>query len=168
MVKYMKKLYIVRHAKSSWSDGSLSDFDRPLNNRGESDAPLIGKVLKKAKVLPDLVISSPAKRAFSTAEIISDKIGYSKDKIVKEIDLYHAGPLDLISIINKVSNNVDSLMIFGHNPGFTYLINTLTNFSLPNLPTCGFAEIELFVDDWKEVSKDVGKVINYEYPKKYK
>jgi len=164
----MKKLYIVRHAKSSWSNASLSDFERPLNARGSGDAPMIGKVLKKANVLPDIIISSPAKRALATAEIISEKIGYPKKGIEKEIDLYHAGPMDILDIINKVSNSFNSLMIFGHNPGLTHLVNTLSNFNLPNLPTCGVVELELLLNDWKSVSKGTGKVINYEYPKKYK
>jgi len=163
----MKKLYIVRHAKSSWSNASLSDFERPLNARGSGDAPVMGDVLKNANVLPDLIISSPAKRALTTAEIISDKIGYPKKKIEKEADLYHAGPLDIFDILNDVRNEINSLMIFGHNPGFTHLVNTISNFNLPNLPTCGFVEIELILDDWKAVSKGTGKVLNYEYPKKY-
>ena len=164
----MKKLYIVRHAKSSWSDASLSDFDRPLNKRGEKDAPLIGDVLKKANVLPDLIISSPANRALTTAKIISKKIGYPKKDIVKDEDIYHAGPLDLIAIINKVSNDVKSLMIFGHNPSFTFLINTLSNFNLPNLSTCGCIDMDLMVDDWQAVAEGTGNVVNYEYPKRYK
>lgn len=164
----MKKLYIVRHAKSSWSDASLSDFERPLNTRGSGDAPMMGKVLKKANIQPDIIISSPAKRALMTAEVFSKIMGYPKKKIKKEIDLYHAGPLDILDIINNVSNSFNRLMIFGHNPGLTHLINTLSNFNLPNLPTCAVVEMELLVDNWNAVSKGTGKVTNYEYPKKYK
>jgi phosphohistidine phosphatase len=164
----MKKLYIMRHAKSSWSDASISDFDRPLNKRGEKDAPLIAEVLKKAKILPQLIISSPAKRALTTAQIISKKIGYAKKEILKDEDIYDAGPMDLLAIINKVNNDVDSLMIFGHNPSFTFLVNTLSNFNLANLPTCGFIDMDLMVDDWQAVAEGTGNVVNFEFPKRYK
>jgi len=164
----MKKLYIVRHAKSSWSDASLSDFERPLNSRGEKDAPLMGEILKKKGILPDLVISSSAKRALTTAKIISEKIGYSKKKIEKDTNIYHAGLRNMISIINEVSNDVQSLMIFGHNPTFTQLINVLANYDLPNLPTCAVVEIECLVNNWQALTAGTGKVVNYEYPKKYK
>lgn len=164
----MKKLYIVRHAKSSWSNASLSDFDRPLNKRGFGDAPLMGQALKKLSILPDLVVSSTAMRAITTAEIISSEIGYLKKNIQKDEDLYHAGPLDILEIINSIDNMFKSVMIFAHNPGLTHLINTLSNFNLPNLPTCGFVEIEFHLNDWQAVSKRTGKVVKFEYPKKYK
>ena len=164
----MKKLYIVRHAKSSWSDASLSDFDRPLNKRGFYDAPVMGSVLKNLDVSPDIVLSSPAKRALTTAEIISREIGFAKNKIEELRELYHAGPLDIIEIINNLKNDYKSAMIVGHNPGLTYLINTLSNFNLPNLPTCGFVEIDFHLKDWQAVSKNTGKVVRFEYPKKYK
>ena len=164
----MKKLYIVRHAKSSWSNTSLSDFDRPLNKRGFDDAPKMGQVLKKLNILPDLILSSPAMRALTTAEIISRKMGYSKENIQKDKDLYHAGPLDIIEIINSINNDYKSIMVIAHNPGLTHLVNTLSNFNLPNLPTCAFVEIEFHLNDWQAVSKRTGKVVKYEYPKKYK
>lgn len=164
----MKKLYVVRHAKSSWADQSLSDFDRPLNKRGFKDAPKMGGVLKKLNILPGIIISSPASRALTTAEIISDKMDYPRKKIKREKRLYHAGVLDIIDIINAQDNSHDSLMIIGHNPGLTHLINTLSDFNLPNLPTCALAGIELFLNDWKAVSKGTGKVFCYEYPKKHK
>ena len=164
----MKKIYIVRHAKSSWADASLNDFDRSLNSRGQKDAPLMGKVFKKNNILPDLILSSPASRAFKTALIISEKIGYPEKKISKEDELYHGNAKDFINIINNVGNNINTLMIFGHNPGFTNLINILSNFDLPNLPTCACVGIEFTVDDWKAVSAGTGRVIYFEYPKKYK
>jgi len=164
----MKKIYIVRHAKSSWANASLSDFDRPLNTRGKSDAPLMGKVLKKNNVFPDLIISSPAKRALKTAQIISEEINYPEKKILKEKDLYHGSTTDFIDIINNINNDVDILMIFGHNPGLTHLVNILSNFNLANLPTGACVGIEFLTNDWNAVSTGSGSVIFYEYPKKHK
>ena len=162
----MKKLYIVRHAKSSWSNASLGDFERPLNDRGSGDAPMMGKVLKKAKVLPDKIISSPAKRAIRTAELISEKIGYPKKKIEKDMDLYHAGAMNIIAIINKVSNSYNSLMIFGHNPGFTSFANLLNRTDIYNIPTAGIVASKLPVDTWKDVSFGIGNQVFFDYPKK--
>jgi len=163
----MKRLYIIRHAKSSWADHLLSDFDRPLNERGKRDAPKIGEVLKSKKVKPDLVMSSSAKRAITTAKILSNIIGYPIENIIESISIYEATTQILLDEINSIDDINNSVLIFGHNPGFTRLANLLGDKYIENLPTCAVAEIELDVDSWKDVRVECGKLVSFEYPKKH-
>ena len=162
----MKKLTLIRHAKSSWKYPNLDDLDRPLNSRGRRDAPMMGKRLAKDKALPDLMISSPAKRAWKTAKIIAREVGFEKAKIEKNIALYEAGVSELIQVIQKIDGKYDDVMIFGHNPGFTSLAHYLTNYEVDNIPTCGIFVIEFNVNSWQEVSQGKGKFISFDYPKK--
>ena len=161
----MKTLFIVRHAKSSWKDHSLSDFDRPLNKRGKRDVPAMGARLKAHNILPDLIISSPANRALTAAKGIAEQIGYTLANIVEDHALYHASSRDIIQLIANTENKHESLMIFGHNPGFTYLINDLSDFYLDNLPTCGICGIEFPIDSWKSLPVQKGNKVLYDYPK---
>ncbi len=162
----MKKLTLIRHAKSSWKYPNLDDLDRPLNRRGRRDAPMMGKRLAKDKALPDLMISSPAKRAWKTAKIIAREVGCEKAKIEKNIALYEAGVSELIQVIQKIDGKYNDVMIFGHNPGFTSLAHYLTNYEIDNIPTCGMFVIEFSVNSWQEVSQGKGKFISFDYPKK--
>jgi phosphohistidine phosphatase len=161
----MKTLYIVRHAKSSWKDSALSDFDRPLNKRGKRDVPDMGARLKALNILPDILISSPANRALTAAKGIAEQIGYPFTRIVEEDGLYHASSRSIIQLIANTDNKRDSLMIFGHNPGFTYLINELSDFYLNNLPTTGICGIEFPIDSWKALLNQKGKKVFYDFPK---
>jgi len=163
----MKRLYIIRHAKSSWANNQLSDFDRPLNDRGNRDAPIIGEVLKNKKVKPDLVISSSAKRALTTAKILSDIIGYPIENIEESYEIYETTTQNLLDVVNDIDDINNSVILFGHNPGFTRLANLLGDKYIENLPTCAVAEIELDVDSWEDVGIDSGKLVSFEYPKKY-
>ncbi len=162
----MKKIFIVRHAKSSWDSPYLDDYDRPLNKRGKDNAPEMGRRLASRKVLPDLIISSPANRAFSTATSIAAKISFPVNEIRKEPLFYHGTIENIISIVRNVDNTVESLMIFGHNPGLTNLTNYLSGSDIYNIPTCGITEIEFYFSSWKSVDKQVGKLISFDYPKK--
>lgn len=161
----MKKVYVVRHAKSSWDNASLSDFDRPLNNRGMRDVPDMGQRLSRLQVLPDLLISSPANRAHTTAKGIAHEIGYDPLSIRTEPDLYHEGTQTIREVISKIDDSVESVMIFGHNPGFTDLIARLSDLNLYNLPTCAVCGIELDINSWKEIINTSGKKFYYDYPK---
>ncbi len=163
----MKTLYIVRHAKSSWDERGVSDHDRKLNARGLRDAPLMGEVFNDKSYHPDVVFSSSANRAFTTAKLIADKIGYGADNIVVTKDIYDATTSDLVNLINTFDDKYESAMLFGHNPGFTVLANLLTDKYIDNMPTCAAAVIELNIDSWKEVESDCGKLFAFEYPKKY-
>ncbi len=162
----MKKIYILRHAKSSWKDSSLSDFDRPLNERGKRNAPMMGIKMAELNIVPDLVLSSSANRAYTTASIVAEKLDYPKDRIERRRDLYLASSHSILKIINSADNKHESLMIVGHNPGLTELANDLGAFQVSNMPTCALVALEFAVDDWHAVHWGVGKNILFEYPKK--
>ncbi|MDZ7624414.1 MAG: histidine phosphatase family protein [Ignavibacteriaceae bacterium] len=162
----MKTLYLARHAKSYWKDQSIPDFDRPLNSRGKRDAPFMGEVLKDKKVIPDLIISSPAKRTKKTAIEIASKIGYSEKKILYNEDLYEASSNTIIKILNKIDEKYNSVMIFAHNPGLTLLNNHISNNYIENIPTCGIVALQLD-KKWNELGKNTCKFLFFEYPKLY-
>jgi phosphohistidine phosphatase len=162
----MKTLYLARHAKSYWKDQSIPDFDRPLNSRGKRDAPFIGEVLKDKKVIPDLIISSPAKRTKKTAIEIASKIGYSEKKILYNEELYEASSNTIIKVLNKIDEKYNSVMIFAHNPGLTLLNNHISNNYIENIPTCGIVALQLD-KKWNELSKNTCKFLYFEYPKLY-
>ena len=123
----MKTLVIVHHAKSSWKDLSLSDHQRPLNKRGKRDAPLMGARLAQWGLPVDRVISSSAVRALTTAEIITQEMGLPWDEIQVEDGLYHASEDEMLDLIWEQDDHIEGLMLFGHNPGMTYLVNDLSN-----------------------------------------
>jgi phosphohistidine phosphatase len=160
----MKTLYLTRHAKSSWTNPRLTDFDRPLNNRGKRDAPLMGKVLKDKKIKTDFIISSPAKRTKKTAIAIAEKIGYPEKKILFNEELYEASSNTLIKVIKKIDEKYDSVMIFAHNPGLTLLNNHISNNYIDNIPTCGIVALQLD-NKWSELDKNTCKFLFFEYPK---
>ncbi len=162
----MKTLIIIRHAKSSWEDMTLSDFDRPLNNRGKRDAPAMGELMKKLKVIPQLMISSPAKRAKATAFEIAEKLGINEKDIVLNENLYHAATSEILRIASMVDDNIEKIVIVGHNPGLTYLANTKTGAYIDNIPTSGIVGIKFDIDSWKEVEDAQGVLAFFEYPKK--
>ena len=163
----MKKLFLIRHAKSSWQETDLKDFDRPLNQRGLRDAPLMGKLLRKKGIKPDLILTSSANRAFTTAKIIAEEIDYPINSIIDEKEIYEADALDLMEIIRNIDDEADSIFLFGHNPSLTYLSNHLSNQRIENIPTCGISEIEFQIDSWRELKPESGNMVNFEYPKKY-
>ena len=163
----MKKLYLVRHAKSSWEDQIQSDHERPLSSRGKKDAPKIGDILKEQNVTPNIIISSDAKRALQTATIIANKLNYSNDMIIKNSSIYEATTQNLLNVINSIDDENNSAMLFGHNPGFTVLANLIADKYIDNMPTCGVAIIDLNVESWKDVNANCGKLVGFEYHKKY-
>lgn len=161
----MKRLLIVRHAKSSWDNPHLSDFERPLNNRGKKDAPDMAKRFFKARIQPQQLISSPANRALTTAKEFAKQLGFAKEEIHEDENHYHASSGELRSLIRDFDDEFDCIMIFGHNPGLTYLINELSDFRLDNLPTCGICGIEFPIESWSQVKKGSGKKFYYDFPK---
>ena len=161
----MKHLFIVRHAKSSWDSPGLDDYDRPLNGRGKKNAPEMGQRLANRKVTPDVMITSPAKRAYTTAKKIAGKISFPKADIRKEPLFYHGSTRDMLSVLQSISDSIETLMIFGHNPGLTDLTNFLSGSDIYNIPTCGIAEIEFDVSSWTKVGGDTGNLVTFDYPK---
>ncbi len=163
----MKRLFLIRHAKSSWEDASLSDFERPLNKRGKNDAPFMGNILSQQGVHADLIISSPAKRAFSTAKRIAKHLQYSIDRIEKDKSIYLSNPDTLLEIIKKRSEEVNTLMLVGHNPELTELANQLCDKHIENVPTCGIVCINFDVSHWHSIHKTNSKFEYFDFPKNY-
>jgi phosphohistidine phosphatase len=162
----MKKLFIVRHAKSSWSDPNLDDFDRPLNKRGKKAGKEMGRRLAERNIHADALITSPAKRALATAKLIAKQISFSKKNIIKEPLFYEASNVDFLTVIKKMDDEVSTLMIFSHNPGLTALTNYLSGTDIYNIPTCGIAEIDFDINSWKEIGESKGQLVSFDYPKK--
>ncbi|UCE88325.1 MAG: histidine phosphatase family protein [Pseudomonadota bacterium] len=164
----MKRLTLIRHAKSSWSEPGLADFDRPLNERGQRDAPKMGKHLRKHGLSPDLFVSSPAKRALTTAQTIAQALAYPSDAIRKLDAVYEASLATLLNVVHELDDNHSDIVLFGHNPGITVLANFLVGVHIDNVPTCGVVMIELAVDNWRDVERDCGRLLGFDYPKKNK
>ena len=143
----MKTLTIVRHAKSSWKDATLPDRKRPLNKRGERDAPEMGRRIKAHGIRPSLIVSSPATRAWTTARIIAHEIGYPREFLQKEDGLYLASGDEILDVIVAQDVGFNSLMVFGHNPGLTDHVNFFVPGLTGNLPTAGVVSLELDSDD---------------------
>lgn len=160
----MKKLYIIRHAKSSWRDEVLNDFDRPLNKRGKQNAPFMGKRLKENGIMPDIIVSSPALRAKTTAKMIAKEIKYAKDILFNQ-DIYESSPSTLHKILTKIDDKCGILFLVGHNPSLNMLAEYYVDFS-QNIPTSGVVEIEFDCDKWADISSKNAKFISFDYPKK--
>jgi phosphohistidine phosphatase len=163
----MKTLYLVRHAKSSWQYSDLDDFERPLNNRGRQNAPLMGDFLKKFKVAPDLILSSPANRAAMTARIIAAKILYPLEKIRYSEAIYEASVNALKHIIHQLDKSIHQAMLVGHNPALNGLANYIGDQPISNIPTCGVCCLELDISSWTNIGQHCGKLKFLEYPKKH-
>ncbi len=161
----MKKLVLIRHGKSSWEHPELKDYHRPLKQRGVNNAFSVAAELIKLGVEPTLFLSSPAVRALDTAIIIATNMAYPLDKIATEANIYEALVQELLDVISEVDNQHETIFIFGHNPGFTSLVNKLQEEQLLNLPTCGAVGVELEMDDWAEIKKAFGKQLFKLIPK---
>lgn len=163
----MKTLYIIRHAKSSWADPIASDFERGLNDRGKRDAPKMGKRLKEKAIYPDAMISSPAKRALSTAKRMAEVIKFPKAGIKTDPRLYHADEDTILSVVHKMKDKQDVAMMFGHNPGLTDFVNAIVKEDpyIDNVPTCGIVALSLPVDFWKDITWKSAKLLFFDYPK---
>lgn len=159
----MKTLFVMRHAKSSWENSHLSDFERPLNERGLKTAPFMGELMREKNIDPDLILSSPARRAAQTAEMIKESARFSAAVKFDE-RIYEASPLTLLYLLGETGNEISSLMLVGHNPGLEGLIKILTG-KLESMPTAALAEIELNIEKWQEVSSNCGNPVSLIRPK---
>lgn len=153
----VRELILVRHAKSSWRDPSLDDHSRPLNKRGKRDAPEMGDRLARLGYKPDLIISSTAVRALETARTIARKLGYPRERILEEEGIYHASVEGLIGVISNVDDSVETLMLFGHNPGFTQLANLLGPRGIFNMPTCAVLHLRFDTMSWNAMGQVAGE-----------
>ena len=159
-----RTVFLVRHAKSSRDDISLLDTDRPLADRGRRDAPEMGKRLARRGVKPDLMLSSPALRARSTAELIAEELDYKRKDVVIEDRLYGGGADDLLEVIHRLDDKVKSVMLFGHNPELTELAHRISS-QITHLPTCAVAEFRFDAKSWPNVSKATLLKAALDYPK---
>ena len=162
----MKHLTIVRHAKSSWKNPELADRDRPLNKRGMHDAPMMGDRLAERGYRPDVILSSPANRALTTARVIAEALGFPPDDIEIDERIYGAGVAGLIGLVRETGDTVGRVMLFGHNPELTEMVNRLARVSLDNLPTCGMALLEFAFDTWASLGTELATRAEIDYPKK--
>lgn len=160
----MKTLLILRHAKSSWKDDTLPDHDRPLNKRGKQDAPRMGKLLQEKGLVPDLIISSTAKRARKTAEMVAEESGY-EGEIQLERDLYAFEPTAYLEELAQIEDHFQTILIVGHNPGLEELVEQLTG-EFARLPTAALAQVSLPVESWSDLDEETqGQLSNLWRPK---
>ncbi len=163
----MLSLYITRHAKSSWSDAGMPDFERPLNERGMLNAPFMAKCFREREEPLDLIISSTAVRALTTALIFAKELGMNEAHVERLSTLYHSTVPNLLSALQNLPDTKRRVMLFGHNPGLTELVDHLCGEDIGNLPTCGTVRIDLHVDEWKLVSQDIGTLMWMDYPRQH-
>lgn len=164
----MKNLMLIRHAKSSWKDHNLPDIKRPLNKRGNRDAPFMGRLIKtKYNINPEMAVSSRAVRASETAKIFCREIGLAEEKLFFTEKLYLADPADMLEVINSVDDSVGTLLIFAHNPGLTDLANMLSGKYIDNIPTAGVVGLIFEDQSWSRLKKGTCKPAFFEYPKMY-
>jgi phosphohistidine phosphatase len=160
----MKNLLLLRHGKSSWKDDSLADHERPLKKRGRKDTKTIAKVIKKKDLIPDVILCSSAIRARETVEILTEELKYKNEVIYTE-KLYMAEPEDLIKALKKLSDDLQSAMIVGHNPGLEAYLQIIDG-EIEALPTAGLGSLVLVLDDWKDISLEtMGDLVGFWTPK---
>jgi phosphohistidine phosphatase len=161
-----KTLVMIRHAKSSWANPMQSDFDRPLNDRGQHDAPMMGLRLNSAGIKPDLIISSTAKRTRQTAKHIAAATGYDFNSVKWEEKLYHCIPSVFEELIYEIDDAVKTVFIIAHNPGITEFINQLSpQFCTGNMPTCGMVGVHFEAKGWEDFAIVNRKVFLFDYPR---
>ncbi len=163
----MKTIYFIRHAKSSWSDPTKDDHDRVLNKRGLRDAPFMAKALKGKGAQPDLLVSSSAVRARTTALYFAKEFEIPPEDLQIETDIYEAFPQQVLAVVQGLEDRYQEVGIFGHNPAFTSLINAFSQEYLANLPTCGIAKVVAAVDNWVDFDTKHGHLVELHFPKQY-
>lgn len=165
----MKTLTIVRHAKSSWDNEDWTDIERPLNEKGFSDAELMSPIIAKKLVKkPDVILSSNALRALSTANIFAQAIGFTEDAVVIENGLYDRGTKYIINLLKTQVDDVNSIILFGHNPDVTSMAIYFLGDFRESLPTCAVISIDFDIEQWAEIEDVNGVMKFYEYPKKHR
>jgi phosphohistidine phosphatase len=161
----MKTLTLVRHAKSSWQDGLLSDRERPLNERGENDAPLMARRIVASGIRPSLILCSPAARAVATAKIMAQVIGYPVEFLQREEDLYLASLDGILNVLVRQEAEFNNLLLVGHNPGLTEFCNYLRPGITSNLPTAGVLAVTIDREDWSLFQRPTTTLLSYDFPK---
>lgn len=161
----MKTLILIRHAKSSWDQIGLADFDRPLNERGKKDAGEMAKRLKEKGIGLDHLISSPAKRAKKTARYFAEEFGFKKDDIKLIDELYGATRPAFSKLVSEIDDKENSVALFSHNPGITEFASSLTNVRVDDMPTCAMFALQIETENWKDFLTATKKFLFFDYPK---
>jgi len=160
----MKTLFLARHAKSNWNEPGYSDFDRPLNEKGIVDAPAMAGFLKD-KYNIDLIISSDAVRALETASAYEIALTPNR-KVIHEALLYNASRLDISQVVKNISDEYSAVMIVGHNPGMTEMVDYFIEDDFNDMPACGVAIVQFNIENWSGAQINTGELLAFEYPKK--
>lgn len=161
----MKTLILIRHAKSSWDQPGLSDFDRTLNDRGKKDAPEMAKRLKEKGIVIDHLVSSPAKRARKTAKYFAEEFGFAKEDIKLVEELYGATPSAFLNAVSVSNDKYNTVALFSHNPGITEFASSLTNVRVDDMPTCAMFALQVNANRWKDFENAEKKFLFFDYPK---
>lgn len=161
----MRRLTLVRHAKSAWDDPGLADFDRPLNARGQRDAPVMAQRLAALPRPPERLVSSPAVRALSTARVFAAALGVAESEVALEPAIYDASVGALMQVVRRLNPDLRHVLLFGHNPGFSQLARRLATCPFEEIPTCAIVSLELSIDAWTEADSGCGRLAYYLYPK---
>ncbi|UII24936.1 histidine phosphatase family protein [Fulvivirga maritima] len=159
-----KTLFLIRHAKAMDRQNNQSDSERELDSVGLQNATRMGMNMEHQNVRPDIIISSPALRAHTTASLIAEQIKYDTSKIHHNPEIYEASTRTLLQVINQFKNEWSNVILVGHNPSISYLAEYITKDEIGNMTTCGVVRIEFDFDDWSLVSEDTGELISYQYP----
>lgn len=164
----MKTLLLIRHAKSSWDDAGLSDYERPLNDRGKKDAPLMADRLHDRGIKIDAFITSPAKRAKKTAEQFAKQYKKEAEDLILKTELYMAGQETFYNVIEKLDDQFDCVAVFSHNPGITDFANSLVdNARIDNIPTCGIFAVSIEAKRWNKLREAKKNFLFFDYPKAF-
>jgi phosphohistidine phosphatase len=161
----VKRLLLIRHAKSDWGNPSVRDLDRPLNKRGHAAAPEMAQRMVKQNIYPELIVSSPALRAFTTAKYFAKAWEMDANNIQTYKTIYEACIKNLLNVVNHFDNRYHTIALFGHNPGLTDFANYLSDVNIYNMPTCSIVMLEFPFEDWDLVSSSTAKVLLFDYPK---
>ena len=161
----MKIVTLLRHAKSSWKDTGLTDYDRPLNKRGEHDASMMAARIQQAGIRPSLILSSPAVRVWATAKEMARQLAYPIEFLQRDERLYHAGLQRIIDVLSRQDDSFNSIMIVGHNPGLTEFANYLVPGLTHNIPTSGVVSVQVDTEDWNLDTVKNAELVLYDYPK---
>jgi len=165
----MKTLILVRHAKSSWNDPAQRDIDRPLNERGRNDAPMMAERLLKRDIHPQRILCSPALRTVSTAEVFAKHLAIPPGLIHMERQIYLASSGHLLHLLKHQDDNIDCIMLVGHNPALTDFFNDLcVDARIDNMPTCCVAELKIPIENWTSLEFSMAEMIDLDYPKRHK
>jgi len=161
----VKQILIIRHAKSSWAQTGQEDFDRPLNERGQKDAPMMAQRMLDRGISINAFIASTANRAFTTAGYFAEAYGISGKEVTGIKKLYHAYPPVFYEVISAIDNSIDTVAIFAHNPGITMFVNELTQTQIDDMPTCSIFAVKTDIGSWRDFEKGKKEFWFFDYPR---